>query len=158
MPVYNLVIGKNGLKMAESQPSAPDVVPGASGRGPDGARGPDSGRGIEGGRGPMRAQMMSMRRGEIAAQEVPITLLVNQLSSILGRNVIDKTGLTGRYDIKLTFTPEDSQSALRNGEPAPETGPSIFTAVQEQLGLKLEPSKGPVDLIVVDHVDKPTEN
>lgn len=147
MPVYTLIVAKNGPKLEESRPDAPDVVPGASGRGP--APG--------GGRGPGRAQMMSMGPGGIAAQEMPIAMLVSQLSSILGRNVIDKTNLTGRYDIKLTFTPDDGK-ALRNGEPASEAGPSIFTAIQEQLGLKLEPSKGPVDLIVVDHVEKPTEN
>jgi uncharacterized protein (TIGR03435 family) len=152
MPVYALVVAKNGPKLVESKPDAPDMVPTPSGRGPA----PDAI--ATGGRGPIRGERMSIRPGEILAQEMPLSFLANQLSSTLGRNVIDKTGLTGHYDIKLTWTPDDTEFARKNGEPAPDSGPSIFTAVQEQLGLKLESSKAPVDLIVVDHVEKPTEN
>jgi uncharacterized protein (TIGR03435 family) len=80
--------------------------------------------------------------------------------------VIDKTGLTGKYDVTLQWTDERSESAFKGpdgapqrAEPAPDAGgPSIFTAVQEQLGLKLQSSKGPVDTLVVDHVEMPSEN
>jgi uncharacterized protein (TIGR03435 family) len=78
--------------------------------------------------------------------------------------VLDKTGLTGQYDIKLEFTPEDGAGrgpgdGPDGGAPPPETsGPSIFTALQEQLGLKLESSKGPVEIIIIDRVEKPSEN
>jgi uncharacterized protein (TIGR03435 family) len=82
----------------------------------------------------------------------------------LGRPVIDKTGITGFYDIKLQWTPELGQGQVAPGgsEPAPPppdiSGPSIFTAIQEQLGLRLESSKGPVEVLVIDSVQKPTEN
>jgi uncharacterized protein (TIGR03435 family) len=68
------------------------------------------------------------------------------LSFFLNAPVIDQTGLTGRYDVDLDWSPDMSDT----------TGPSIFTAVQEQLGLKLEPTKGPVDVVVIDHVEQPT--
>jgi uncharacterized protein (TIGR03435 family) len=97
----------------------------------------------------------------------------------VGRTVIDETGLKGKYDWTLQWTPDQGQSAVfKGGEsgqaatfngdagghapnsgPPPDTaGPSIFTALQEQLGLKLESQKGPVEILVIDHVEKPSEN
>jgi len=85
-------------------------------------------------------------------------------STLLGRVVVDKTGITGSYHVFLKFVPDDS-IAIRMGPPgepaAPASsvdGPNIFTAVQEQLGLKLESAKGPVEVLVIDHVEKPSEN
>ena len=66
-----------------------------------------------------------------------------------GRPVNDKTGLTGKFDFHLEYAREDAADA---------TVPSIFTALQEQLGLRLEPTKGPGEYFVIDHVEKPTEN
>ena len=77
--------------------------------------------------------------------------LVFALSDLLSRNVVDKTGLSGNYDIELKWTPDDQQGT-------PDAGPTLFTALEEQLGLKLVPAKGPVDTFVVDHVERPTEN
>jgi uncharacterized protein (TIGR03435 family) len=80
------------------------------------------------------------------------------------RPAVDRTGLTGRYDIRLSFTRELPGGIQLNGvnQPAPppseNAGPSIFTALQEQLGLKLSPDKAPVDVLVVDSVQKPVEN
>jgi bla regulator protein blaR1 len=80
-----------------------------------------------------------------------------------GRTVIDKTGLTGKYDMVLQWTPDESQ-AIRPGPDAPPASPSdsalpsIFTALQEQLGLKLESQKGPVQIFVIDRAEKPSEN
>ncbi len=68
---------------------------------------------------------------------------------IVGRDVVDKTGITGRYNLKLQWTPDDA---------AANSGPSLFTALEEQLGLKLEPAKGPVQVLVIDHVEMPSEN
>ena len=73
------------------------------------------------------------------------------LSDILGRLVRDDSGLKNRYYMQLKWTPEELQSAG-------ELGPTIFTALREQLGLKLVPARGPVDMLVIDHVEKPTEN
>jgi uncharacterized protein (TIGR03435 family) len=78
-----------------------------------------------------------------------MTMLVSLFSQspAVGRLVIDQTRLDGAFDIDLTFAPPNSTD--------PDT-PSIFTAVQEQLGLRLESSKGPSDVIVIDHVEPPT--
>jgi len=80
---------------------------------------------------------------------------------MLGRTVVDKTGLTGSYDIDLAFTPEQPIAAGAN-VPIPATdpnGPSIYTAVREQLGLKLESQRDQEDVLVIDHVERqPSEN
>jgi uncharacterized protein (TIGR03435 family) len=79
--------------------------------------------------------------------------LATMLVHTVGAHVVDKTGLTGRYDINLSFAPNASLATTDSSLP------SIFTAVQEQLGLKLIPEKVPVEMLVVDHVEKvPTEN
>jgi uncharacterized protein (TIGR03435 family) len=95
---------------------------------------------------------VSFGRGQYTARGVPISGLVMILSAWSGRLVVDKTGLTGHYDAKLQWTPDDAAGQSQ------DSGPSLFTAIQEQLGLKLESSKEPVDTIVVDHVEGPSEN
>jgi uncharacterized protein (TIGR03435 family) len=76
------------------------------------------------------------------------------LTELAGRPVIDKTGVSGLFDLHLEFTPDDKDSSGTDGAAAP----SIFTALQEQLGLRLEPARGPVELFVIDHVERPGEN
>jgi uncharacterized protein (TIGR03435 family) len=87
--------------------------------------------------------------------------LTPYLSRWLDRTVVDRTGLTGAFDVELQFSPEGLPGAP-TGPPGVERptseGPSIFTAVQEQLGLKLESTKGPVDVLVIDHAERPTED
>jgi uncharacterized protein (TIGR03435 family) len=139
MPVYALVVAKGGSKLKEA----------ADGEGPG-------------------QRMIRMGRGTIEGQAMPMGMLVQQLAQNIGRTVIDKTGLTGNYEVKLEWTPEPGQGGGPFGggappppdalPPADTNGPSIFTALQEQLGLKLESQKGPVPMIVVDSVSKPTEN
>lgn len=87
------------------------------------------------------------------------------LSFAVGRKVIDKTGLTGKYDITLKYTPDENQRAMMMPPGAPPTpargdapGPSLFSALQEQLGLKLEAQKAPVEILVIDRAEKPSEN
>jgi uncharacterized protein (TIGR03435 family) len=82
--------------------------------------------------------------------------LTQELSRELGRVIVDKTGIEGRYDVALKWTPDEGQSSANSG--SVDAGPSIFTAIQEQLGLKLESSKGPVQVLVIDHVEMPSEN
>ena len=77
--------------------------------------------------------------------------------------VVDQTGLTGRYDFTLNWTPDESQFAVLGGyhapaEEDPNAPPSLSTAIQEQLGLKLENTKAKVDTFVIDHLEKPTAN
>jgi uncharacterized protein (TIGR03435 family) len=86
------------------------------------------------------------------------------LGLILDRPVIDKTGITGGFDIHLAFSPDTLTSRSPRSvtdEPATAAdpnGPTVFTAIQEQLGPKLVPAKGPIDVLVIDHVEKPSEN
>jgi uncharacterized protein (TIGR03435 family) len=88
------------------------------------------------------------------------------LSSLVGREVVDKTGFTGRFALHMEFAMDDALAGFPNpagpdasGQPAdPAARPTISTALQEQLGLKLQVSKGPVDVLVIDHVERPTEN
>jgi len=109
---------------------------------------------------------MMMGFDRVNAAGVEIAQLIPMLSRTLGRTVVDKTGLTGKFDISAHWTPDQAQmmQALPGGAPPgmqPQfdpNGPSIFTALQEQLGLKLESQKGPVDMIVIDHVERPSEN
>jgi len=77
----------------------------------------------------------------------------------LDRPVVDKTGLSGRYDFDLEFTPDDTQfSGALGGLPGDSPLPGLFTAIQQQLGLRLEATKGPVDVLVVDRAERPSEN
>ena len=115
--------------------------------------------------GAMPRFSMRTGRGSMDAVAMAMPNIVQMLSSQLGRTVIDKTGLKGLYDIKLQWTPDGPPSGGPPGPGGPETappidpnGPSIFTAVQEQLGLKLESTKAPVEVLVIDGVQKPTEN
>ena len=78
-----------------------------------------------------------------------MSYLCNRLANQLSHRVIDKTGLQAKYDWTLTWDPDPN---------ADSTNPSLFTAVQEQLGLKLDPQKGPVETLVIDSVDRPSEN
>jgi uncharacterized protein (TIGR03435 family) len=92
--------------------------------------------------------------------EVPISEFIRLLSLQLHRPVIDKTGLKGTFDIHLTYagTSPLSASLTPGGTTPADSGPTIFDAVQEQLGLKLESSKGPTEVLVIDSVQKPSEN
>jgi uncharacterized protein (TIGR03435 family) len=159
LPVYALLVAKAGkLPQAEG-----DCGPRPTGPPPP----PEPGK-------PFTAPcgLFLMFPGHLQGEKVPITQLVDTLSRFTGRTVLDKTNLTGKYDIKLDYTPEQGQfPALPGGAPpggAPPglpplpaidpNGPSLFTALQEQLGLKLESQKGPVEMVVIDHVERPSEN
>jgi uncharacterized protein (TIGR03435 family) len=135
-PVYALSIARNSPKLAEAKPGE-GAVP------------------------------FQWERGHISGQSVPMSTLASALTQTLGRTVLDKTGLTGKYDVTLDWTPEDASDPLSKGPeesrqtavPPPESsGPSIFTAIREQLGLKLESTRGPVECLVIDHVEQPSEN
>ncbi len=155
LPVYELVVAKGGPKMQASKPDDPSDV----GPVPSAGAGQDP--------RPARHMLMMRGRGHIESQGTGMDGLARVLSGQLGRTVVDKTGLQGNFDYKLDWTPDDAVAAMtKGGDPvasqsaaAPDTaGPSLFTAVQEQLGLKLEATKGPADVIVIDRIEQPTEN
>ena len=103
---------------------------------------------------------MRVAPNQVTAGGVSLTQLTQILSQFTQRIVIDRTGLKGSFDIDLTFTPE----RMPQGPPPPgappltidPNGPSLFTALQEQLGLKLESDRAPVEVLVIDHVERPT--
>jgi uncharacterized protein (TIGR03435 family) len=102
---------------------------------------------------------MNIGPGHISSKRMTIAEMAGFLTRQLGYHVIDKTGMTGNYDIALNWTPDPGQasaSGIDTGTPSESFGPSIFTAVQEQLGLKLEAQKGPVETLVIDSAEKPS--
>jgi bla regulator protein blaR1 len=132
-PAYALVVAKNGPKLTAV------AVPGEQ----QGVRGNG--------------------RGHLQGMAAPTPMLASVLSNNLGRPVLDKTGLTEKYDWVLEWTPDGAiprpdGTGPDSPQPAEGTGPSIFTAVQEQLGLRLDSIKAPVETVVIDHVDRPSEN
>jgi uncharacterized protein (TIGR03435 family) len=96
--------------------------------------------------------------GEIVGRGQRLTALARMLSLFAGRPVVDRTGLTGGFDFDLRFAELDTPTQGRSGGPAADAGGGIFAAVQEQLGLKLESIRGPLEFVVVDSIDHPTEN
>jgi uncharacterized protein (TIGR03435 family) len=157
MPVYALMVAKGGPKLPAAKeggctvfgPNTPPPPPPAPGQLPPILCG-----------GFLRAPNL------LQAGKVTITQLVNVLSDVLGRPVIDKTEFTGTFDVKLDFTPEGTTFGAEGFGPPPgglapgfdTSGPSIFTALQEQLGLRLESQKGPGEILVIDHAEKASEN
>jgi uncharacterized protein (TIGR03435 family) len=108
---------------------------------------------------------VSIRLGRIAVGGAPMARLAGALSALTPRLVLDRTGLPGEWDFELTFTPDPAALQLPAGTPLPPpaadadpAAPTLFTALEDQLGLKLQPARGPVDMLVVDHVEQPTEN
>jgi uncharacterized protein (TIGR03435 family) len=101
-------------------------------------------------------------KGEIQGIAATMADLTHVLAQSLGRSVVDKTGLTSKYDFTLKWTPDPGVAGTTdqaNSEPAPDPDqPSIFTAIQQDLGLKLQAAKGPVEILVIDHAAKPDEN
>ena len=138
--VYYLVIAKNGPKLKQATPG--ETYPKGPGLG---------GLSWQAGQTVMApSEPGSSKRVGLGA---PLLGLTRILSAWLHCPVIDKTGLTGKYDFQLQWTNNE------NAETGPETNwPSLFTAIQQQLGLKLEPAKGPVPVMVIDHVEKPSGN
>jgi uncharacterized protein (TIGR03435 family) len=130
LPIYILVAAKGGAKLGELQ---------------------TSGSFVNTSNHHIQVQM---------SNSVPV--LAEELSRVVGRDVVDKTGIAGRYKLDLTWAADDRAAPplaeARSPVPVGDTGPSIFTALQEQLGLKLEPGKGPVEVLVVDHAEMPSEN
>ncbi len=136
--IYELDFAKGGSKLHESTSSNASPTANAPGSLPA-----------------PRARM-TFGNGQLTGKAIALSTLVDLLSSQLHRPVVDKTGLTGKYDIDLHWTP-DSLSASETAS-SDASGPSLFTALQEQLGLKLNPAKGAVETLVIDHIEPPTPN
>ena len=91
-------------------------------------------------------------------------MLANWLGIRVGRDVVDKTGLEGTYDLTMHWDADSQRLTTADpgqgpvDTPSDSSGLTIFTALKQQLGLKLEPQKGPVEIIIIDHLEKPSEN
>ncbi len=134
--IYVLVVAKGGSKLKGADPTDSYA---------NGLKGRDG--------GPSGGGSMSVDNGHMVAQGISIETLAGNLSYRLHRMVVDKTGLTGKYDFTLDFPKDDVSN-----DPQEAAGPSLFMVLQETLGLKLESTKGPVAGLVVDHVEQPSEN
>jgi bla regulator protein BlaR1 len=160
MEVYTLVVAKGGPRLKEATPeeladTAPPPPPDRPGAPPA----------LRKGQMMMRGSPQGMT---LETRAATMTTLVRMLSQQIGSTVVDKTGLTGNYDYTLSFSPEQGNGMMPLAKgPAPPDGgeqsqdppaPSIFTAVQEQLGLKLVAQKEKVDVVVIDHIQQPSAN
>ena len=99
--------------------------------------------------------MMLTSRRFITGGTRTIAQLSASLQALTGRPVVDRTGLTGTFDLDLQWTSGTIAPPVGANAAAPDDGPSIFTALQEQLGLRLESTRGPVDIVVIDSVKRP---
>lgn len=148
VPMFSLVVSKAGRLLG----SHGDCEPGHAAPAPAPA---------QPGQWPVPSCMGRNLPGHIAGLDMPISMLASDLSSLLGETVNDKTGLTANYNVVLNWTPDADQPRLPPGAPFPQpdpNGPSLQDALEDQLGLKLVPTKGPVDTIVIDHIEEPTPN
>ena len=140
------------LALARAANAAPNRIPELSVTGPQPAVGQ-----------PGRSCGMQLNPGGVKAGSATMAMLATLLRQSLDRPIVDMTGLGGTFDFDLQFAAGRGfgvGTLPRNvaTDPAADDSPSIFTALQEQLGLKLEPGRGPVDVLVIDRVEPPTEN
>jgi uncharacterized protein (TIGR03435 family) len=151
LPVYILTVAKGSSKLKATVPPPP--TPGADPNAKPQDRGTSS----------------STSNGHMVVTNGSMEMFANQLSHMTemdSRVVLDRTNLTGKFDWTLDWAPERQQNSFRGADggnpiptPAADTSkPSLFTALQEQLGLKVEQDKAPVDLLVIDDLERPTEN
>jgi uncharacterized protein (TIGR03435 family) len=142
-PIYSLVVAKGGPKTKLSlDQTSPDV------NGPSLPGSPLPNHGA-----------IRFGVGSFLGNAVPLSFFAKMLSQRLDRFVVDRTNLPGRYDFLLQWKPGPGETP--NEAPGAgdiESRPSIFTAIQEQMGLKLESGREPVEVLVVDHIDRPSEN
>jgi bla regulator protein blaR1 len=101
---------------------------------------------------------IGLRSGSMTGVGAPMGVLVSILSNLLQRPVVDRTGLIGMYDFTLKWTPDQAAPAAGAPTAEPAEPPSIFTALREQLGLRLDSARGPVEVLVIDRAEKPSEN
>jgi uncharacterized protein (TIGR03435 family) len=169
LPIYALTLARSDNKLGTGL--RPSTVDCAAMRGRGGRMGPPPGPPPAGAGAPNAAAAlgwperppcgMRVAPNQVVAGAATLAQLTQMLSQFTQRIVIDRTGLDGGFDIDLTFTPE----RMPQGPPPPgapplpsidPNGPSLFTALQEQLGLKLESERAPVEVLVIDHVERPT--
>jgi uncharacterized protein (TIGR03435 family) len=140
-PVYMLVPAKSGMKLRTSTADCEAL----SREDPPGQ--------------PSRRQCGAWFSGpnQFTGTKISMSAFVEDLANLLGRPVVDKTGFTSEFDVHLQWSPIEEDKAEQDNSDA-TASPAIFTALQEQLGLKLESGKGPVETLVIDRIEKPDAN
>ena len=154
-PIYSLMVAKGGLKIERPKEACAPIdlnhLPGP----------PEPGKPRPNYCGNMSIRM-TPQGATMETHGATMTEFAQRISGMLDRKVIDKTGIAGQFDFHLEFAPDETTRGYSGRGAAPDAagpeGPSIFTALQEKFGLKLSPDKGPVDFLVIDHVEKPSEN
>ena len=164
LPVYVLVAPTGGLKLPSAQAAAcveptPDTPPDWAG----GRMVPPQARPAPPARCGAVRVMLEPAGAQMQGAKIPASELARTLSLVMDRTVIDRTGFGGLFDLQMTFLPDESTPAMP--PPPPDVAaalesktPSILSALQEQLGLKLESTRGPVEVIVIDHAERPSAN
>ena len=163
LPVYHLTPAEKGLKLpVPKKVSCISYPPDAPTPPPPSEHGQADCGYVS---GPFSSSSKLLRLNGV---KVHMADLVRNLALVLGRPVLDKTGFTGDFDLNLSFTADDATMGLPGyGGPGDPGGnrlptdanlPNIFAALEGQLGLKLVPAKGPVDVLAIDHVDRPISN
>lgn len=169
LPIYALTMARADRRVgAQLRPSSADCAPPTPPAGlppipPPPAPPPGQQMTLLNNRWPRPCPMI-YAPGFISARAMGMDEFAARLIQLVDRPVLDRTGLGGNFDFELQFTPEFGPASAAftpappPGQPPTPTAPSIFTSVQEQLGLKLESQRGPVDVVVIDRVERPTEN
>ncbi len=171
LPIYALVIARSDKKLGpQMHPSTSDCEAAAGEstlKAKEGKEKSKEGRGsapaaprASGQKPPCTTRMAP---GRLSGSAMTMAGLAGSLSGAVERTVLDRTGMTGAFDVELTWTPDQMPQRSAGADPSKAkavkvdpNGPSIFTALREQLGLKLESSKGPVEVLVIDRVERPT--
>jgi len=152
LPVYALTTAKSGLKMpaaSEGDCTNLGTLPSPDGKAEHPLTGPCGDLMV----GAYQPGMF------LRGRQVPVAEFTRVLSGILGRPVIDKTGLAGKFDLNLDFSYDDLTVGIpKPAQSADNINPSILVAMQQQLGLKLESTRGPVEILVIDHAERPSGN
>ncbi|HXD72924.1 MAG TPA: TIGR03435 family protein, partial [Vicinamibacterales bacterium] len=143
MPIYLLTVAKGGIRAPRSVDGACVQFDPRNPPRPGAPRQPFCGNNLT-------------RVNSWIATAIDMDAAAGALVGVLGRKVINRTGIEGRFDIDVQWTPDQASdgAAASNADAAP----SLFTVLQEQLGLKVESSRGPVDVLVIDHVERPTDD
>lgn len=153
--VYELVIGKNGSKLAEAAPA--DAASTAPFR--PGTVDPDGFPEIPPGQQMLLQRPLAEGGIRLTARMQPMTNLAASLEGVVDRPVIDKTGLTGKYDFELAFSRGPTAILPNSDTLSDDSSPTIFDALQNQLGLQLRSGRGMVERVIIDHIDTiPTDN
>lgn len=145
MPIYVLTVARGGVKAPRSVPGACTVFDPRNPPRPGTPRAPSCGNNL-------------IRTSTWNATAIDMKSAAEALVGVLGRSVVDRTGVEGRFDIQVEWTPDQAPAGVDGVASTANAAPPLFTVLEDRLGLKVESARGPVDVIVIDHVERPTDD